>query len=118
VDTALLAWQRRAVAASVAGGGGFTIASDDLLTYGAQEWALLAAVRAAGASADGPLDLVDPFAAVLTVRSGATVLEVDTTALTDGTKAGGTGGDTSGHTSRGDVLIDGGPVVLRRSRRA
>jgi len=111
VDTALAAWQRRAVAASVAGGGGFTIVSDDLSTYGAGEHALLAAALAAGRSADGPLDLVDPFAPVLEVRSPGTILRIDVAGL-DG------GGDGGGVRSarRAGVLVDGGPVSLLRRR--
>jgi alpha-galactosidase len=105
VDTALRPWQRRAVAASVAGGGGFTIVSDDFAAYGEEEWALLAAVRDAGRTADGPLDILDPFAPVLTVRSPGTVLTVDTTTLDDTTAA---------PARTDDALVDGGPVVLRR----
>ncbi|MEW6471805.1 MAG: glycoside hydrolase family 36 protein [Actinomycetota bacterium] len=81
VDTALAPGQRRAVAASVAGGGGFTIVSDDLATYGEEERSLLAAVLAAGRHADAPLDVPDPFGSVLSVRSPATRLEVDTSQL-------------------------------------
>jgi hypothetical protein len=105
VDTALRPWQRRAVGASVAGGGGLTVVSDDFAGYGEAEWGLLAAVRAAGRSADGPLDIVDPFAPVLTVRSPGTVLTVDTAALDD---------IANDPPAAADALVDGGPVVLRR----
>jgi hypothetical protein len=104
VETALRPFQRRAVAASVAGGGGFTIVSDDFAAYGEAEWALLAAVRAAGRTADAPLDLLDPFAPLLTVRSPGTVLTVDTAALDEG---------AADPPPSEDALIDGGPVLLR-----
>ena len=77
VETALAPWQRRAVAASVAGGGGFTVVSDDLASYGDAERALLRAVLASGAASDAPLDLADPFAAELTVRSPRTELRIE-----------------------------------------
>jgi alpha-galactosidase len=81
VDTGLLPWQRRAVAASVAGGGGFTMVSDDLSTYGDEEWALLADVRRTGRRADGPLELTDLFGRVLEVRSPGTTLRIDSAGL-------------------------------------
>jgi hypothetical protein len=81
VDTGLLPWQRRAVAASVAGGGGFTMVSDDLSTYGDEEWALLADVRRTGRRADGPLELTDVFGRVLEVRSPGTTLRIDSAGL-------------------------------------
>ena len=71
VQTELNPFQRHLLAAAIAGGGGFTMVSDDLSLYGDEEWKLLHAVRSAGASTDGPLDLDDPFAATLVVRSGA-----------------------------------------------
>jgi alpha-galactosidase len=58
VQTELDAAQRRRLAGSIAGGGAFTVVSDDLSLYGPEEWQLLDAVRAAP---DAPLDLVDPF---------------------------------------------------------
>ncbi len=50
--------QRRLLAGSIAGGGAFTVASDDLSLYGPEEWALLETVRR---SPDRPVDLADPF---------------------------------------------------------
>jgi alpha-galactosidase len=107
VDTALQPWQRRAVAASVAASG-FVVVSDDLSTYRTEEWGRLAAVLDTGRAAAGPSDLIDPFAPVLTVRSPSTTLEIDVAALTDATA-----GDA---VSGAGVLIDGGPVILRRRR--
>jgi alpha-galactosidase len=106
VNTALEPWQRLAVAASVAGGGGFTMVSDEVSTYGDEEWSLLAAVLDTGRTADGPLDLLDPFAPVLTVQSPSTTLEIDV----DGLAA------AAPHHTAPDpaVLMDAGPVVLRR----
>jgi alpha-galactosidase len=69
--TGLEPWQRRVLAAAVAGGGGFTLVSDDLSLYGPDEWALLESVVAAAPAGDTPLDLIDPFAPELTVRSAA-----------------------------------------------
>jgi alpha-galactosidase len=111
VDTGLEPWQRRAVAASVAGNGGFAIASDDLCTYGDEERALLATVLAAGRAADTPLDLADPFAAVLAVRSGGTVLTIDTGAL-DGGAPVVTRPDPGRRRPAAEPLIDAGPVTL------
>jgi alpha-galactosidase len=59
VQTELDEAQRRHLAATIAAGGAFTVAADDLSLYGDEEWALLAAVRT---SPDEPLDLDDPFA--------------------------------------------------------
>ena len=75
-QTELEPWRRRLLAAAVAGGGGFTVASDDLGLYGPEEWALLETARSAGRAGDQPLDLVDPFARELRVRSGAFQLTV------------------------------------------
>jgi alpha-galactosidase len=58
VQTELDAGQRRRLADSIAAGGAFTFASDDLFLYGDEEWALLDHVRT---SPDSPLDLPDPF---------------------------------------------------------
>ena len=58
VQTELDAGQRRRLAESIAAGGAFTVASDDLSLYGDEEWALLEKVRT---SPDEPLDLPDPF---------------------------------------------------------
>lgn len=76
VRTELDPKQRRMLAATIAGAGGFTVASDDLSLYGDEEWDLLAGVLAARVLGDTPLELVDPFSPALTVRSGAGDLEV------------------------------------------
>jgi len=68
VQTELAPAQRRLLAATIAGAGGFAVVSDDLSLYGPEEWALLDDVRAAGASTDAPLELDDPFAGVPRVR--------------------------------------------------
>lgn len=47
-QTELDAEQRRLLAESIAGGGGFTVVSDDLSLYGDEEWKLLERVRAGG----------------------------------------------------------------------
>jgi alpha-galactosidase len=105
VNTRLEPWQRRAVAASVAGGGGFTMVSDELSTYCDEEWSLLATVLETGRTADAPLDLLDPFAPVLTVRSPSTTLEIDVAGLN---------GKTPRRAGPGTAaLVDGGPVTLR-----
>ena len=75
--TELEPWQREVLAATVAGAGGFTFVSDDLRLYGDDEWAALAAVRWQAAAGDGPLDLIDPFAATLVIRSPGGELVVD-----------------------------------------
>jgi alpha-galactosidase len=76
--TELAPWQRELLAAMVAGAGGFTVVSDDLATYGPEEWGRLATVRSIAATTDEPLDLVDPFAETLTVRSRHYELSVST----------------------------------------
>lgn len=58
VQTELDESQRRHLAATIAAGGAFTVASDDLSLYGDEEWAMLEQVRT---SPDRPLDLDDPF---------------------------------------------------------
>ncbi len=45
MQTELDAGQRRRLADSIAAGGAFTFASDDLSLYGDEEWALLESVR-------------------------------------------------------------------------
>ena len=113
-STGLRPWQRRALAAHVAGGGGFTILSDDLSAYGDGEWALWAETRQAGRSADGPLDLIDPFAATLVVRSPATELAVDVPGLDASAPGAGAEGDGPDPSGEPTVVIDAGPVILRR----
>jgi alpha-galactosidase len=57
-QTELDAGQRRRLAGSIAAGGAFSFASDDLSLYGDEEWELLEHVRT---SPDRALDLPDPF---------------------------------------------------------
>jgi alpha-galactosidase len=77
-QTDLTPRQRQALADAVAGLGAFAVLSDDLATYGPEEWDLVARVRAAAdprqGGADAPLDIDDPFAADVTVRSPAYAL--------------------------------------------
>jgi alpha-galactosidase len=75
-DTTLTAAQRALLADVVAATGGFTVVSDDLAGYGAEEWATVERVRAAGRR-PAPVDLVDPFAPAPRVRSAAGELEID-----------------------------------------
>ena len=104
--TGLEAWQRRMVAAAVAGGGAFTLVSDDLSLYGPEEWALLEAVRSVRPDGDVPLDLTDPFAPVLTVRSPG--LELVAAAGANRETDGGLAGSCP------DAVIDAGAACLRR----
>jgi alpha-galactosidase len=76
VEEGLADWQRRLVAATVAGTASLVTASDDLSRYRTEEWDLLAEVRTVASAADGPLDLLDPFASTLTVRSASHELEI------------------------------------------
>jgi alpha-galactosidase len=78
VDTTLTRDQRRLMADVVAGTGGFAVLSDDLGTYGAEEWETVDRLRSDRGD-DGPLFLADPFASELTVRSPASELRVDWT---------------------------------------
>lgn len=76
-DTKLSPKQRSYLAAVIAGTGGFTIVSDDLGRYTDSEWGLLDAIRAVLGDVDTPLDIDDPFAEPIVVRSRAgTVLTV------------------------------------------
>jgi hypothetical protein len=69
----LSAAQRAVLAAAVTGTGAFTLLSDDLATYGDEEWALVETLRGAHAAGDRPLDIADPFAPapVVTGRAAA-----------------------------------------------
>ncbi len=69
--------QRQVIADTAAGTGGFTLLSDDLSLYGEPEWEGLSALGALAEGADTPLDIVDPFARAVTVRSATTELCVD-----------------------------------------
>jgi alpha-galactosidase len=68
-DTELTAAQRDVLATSVLGGGAFVLLSDDLSLYGPHEWALVERIAAESGRLDQPLDLPDPFASPLAVRS-------------------------------------------------
>jgi alpha-galactosidase len=67
-DTSLTLDDRRALADTVAGTGAFTVVSDDLTRYGAQEWAALERLRSLQARGDAVLDIDDPFADPIVVR--------------------------------------------------
>jgi alpha-galactosidase len=95
----LAEWQRLLVAATVAGTGGLVMASDDLATYEPEDWELLATVRAIGAASDEPLELLDPCADTLTVRSSQFELIIG---------SGGPG------TSTGVVIETPGGRLIRR----
>ena len=75
--TELESWQRRMLAAAIAGVGAFAVVSDDLSLYGHAEWELLETLRSMLPEADAPLDIVDPFAATVKVRSHAYDLTID-----------------------------------------
>ncbi|HEX2849382.1 MAG TPA: glycoside hydrolase family 36 protein, partial [Acidimicrobiales bacterium] len=89
-DTELEPWQRRALAATSAGLGGWVVLSDDLDTYGDAEWALVDDLRGWRARAQGPADLVDPFSPTLTVRCGD--LALATGVIHDGDRHGASPG--------------------------
>lgn len=77
VRTRLTSGQRRLLTEAAAGTGAFTVVSDDLDTYGPDEWAALDRLRRSHERADAPLDLVDPFADELVVGgAGGRRLEV------------------------------------------
>jgi alpha-galactosidase len=77
-DTRLDAGQRSFLAAVITGTGAFTLLSDDLRRYTDAEWGLLEALQAVHDDVDTLLDLDDPFADPLVVRSAAgTTLTVD-----------------------------------------
>jgi alpha-galactosidase len=77
-DTRLDAGQRSFLAAVITGTGAFTLISDDVRRYTDAEWGLLEALRAVHDDVDTLLDIDDPFADPLVVRSAAgTTLTVD-----------------------------------------
>lgn len=80
--TSLDAAQRRVLADTVAGSGGFVVLSDDLARYGRAERAEVQRMLAASASSDGPLDIADPFASQVVVHGPASRLSVDWEAVT------------------------------------
>jgi alpha-galactosidase len=76
-DTDLEPWHRARAAELVGSLGGALLVSDDLDAYGDDEWALLERARQRRAAADRPVDLVDPFADPLQLRSGEGLVTVD-----------------------------------------
>ena len=77
-DTRLDAGQRSLLAAVIMGTGAFTLLSDDLRRYTDAEWGLLQALQAVHDDVDTLLDIEDPFADPLVVRSAVgTTLTVD-----------------------------------------
>lgn len=76
-DTELNRVQRGIAAALTAGTGALMTLSDDTTRYTPEEWALVGELSADRKAADGLLELVDPFASVLEVRSKSTSLQVD-----------------------------------------
>ena len=77
-DTQLDAAQRSFLAAVITGAGAFTLVSDDLRRYTDAEWGLLEALRSVHDDVDTLLDIDDPFADPIVVRSAAgTTLTVD-----------------------------------------
>jgi alpha-galactosidase len=77
-DTRLDAGQRSLLAAVITGTGAFTLVSDDLRRYTDAEWGLLEALQAVHDDVDTLLDIDDPFADPIVVRSAAgTTLTVD-----------------------------------------
>jgi alpha-galactosidase len=77
-DTRLDAGQRAMLASVITGTGGFTLVSDNLSLYTSAEWELLGRIRAVLPAVDTWLDIDDPFANPVVVRSRAgTKLEVD-----------------------------------------
>lgn len=74
----LEAWQRSFMAAVITGTGAFTVVSDDLDRYTEAEWGLLEALRSVHFDVDTLLDIEDPFADPVVVRSAiGTQLTVD-----------------------------------------
>jgi alpha-galactosidase len=77
-DSELNASQRRALAATIVGTGGFTVVSDDLSLYGREEWDLLDEMGRARTSVDAMVDLSDPMnPTTLEVRGPNHLLLVD-----------------------------------------
>ncbi len=76
-DTELTAQQIDLMAATIAGTGGFVVLSDDCTRYGAPEHDLLNKVRSLSGSTDTPLEIADPFADVLEVKSRASDLAIN-----------------------------------------
>jgi alpha-galactosidase len=70
-DTRLDASQRSFLATVIIGTGAFTLLSDDLRRYTDAEWGLLEAITSVHHDVDTLLDIDDPFASPLVVRSAA-----------------------------------------------
>ncbi len=67
-NTRLSLEERLVLLRTIMGTGGYLFVSDDLSLYGGQEWDLLNQAMELQQDADGPLDLVDPFAITPTVK--------------------------------------------------
>ncbi len=67
-ETRLTSDERLVILRTIMGTGGYLIVSDDLSLYTGQEWELLHRAMEIQGEADGPLDLVDPFAITPTVK--------------------------------------------------
>ena len=77
-NTELSSTERRTVADTVLGTGGFTMVSDDLSLYGPEEWEVVGAMGSARPTVDGPLEIADPLAMnELVVTGSSHRLEVD-----------------------------------------
>lgn len=84
-DTSLDAGHRALLASVITGTGGFMMVSDDLSLYTDAEWELLARIQAVLPAVDTWLDIDDPFASPVVVRSRAgTQLTVDWEQDSDG----------------------------------
>jgi alpha-galactosidase len=69
--------ERLVLLRSIMGTGGYLIVSDDLSLYTGDEWSLLHRAMEIQGDADGPLDLVDPFAITPTVKGPNFALKVN-----------------------------------------
>jgi alpha-galactosidase len=108
-DTRLSASERRLLATVVGGAGGFTILSDDLATYGREEWRLVDQLVALHRRADTRLDIADPFAAVPVVRGvGGLTLTVDWTGTARPAGPDAAPATVSGERAPGATLLAGG----------
>ncbi len=70
-ETRLDAGQRSFLAAVITGTGAFTVVSDDVRRYTDAEWGLLEALHRVHDDVDTLLDIDDPFADAVVVRSAA-----------------------------------------------
>ena len=78
--TSMTPTQRAAAHAVAVGAGGLLVLSDDLASLSPAHWEEVAQLQAVADAAEGPFDVVDPFASRIQVRSAGTLLEVDWTA--------------------------------------